>query len=90
MAQCFRHLQDDERCEIRALHTHGLSTSEIARQVARGKQPAAARSDAIAARRATSGGRPSVWPSRAQRSLVGASQSTSDCRLGLRLRSEER
>ena len=31
MAHCYRHLQYDERCQIRALHTQGVSISAIAR-----------------------------------------------------------
>ena len=37
MAQCYRHLQYDERCQIRVLHTRGVSISEIARQLGRDK-----------------------------------------------------
>ena len=37
MAHCYRHLQYDERCQIRALHTQGVSISAIARQLGRDK-----------------------------------------------------
>ena len=37
MARCYRHLQYDERCQIRALHKQGVSVSEIARQLGRDK-----------------------------------------------------
>ena len=37
MPQCYRHLQYDERCQIRALHQEGVSISEIARQLGRHK-----------------------------------------------------
>ena len=37
MTQCYRHLQYDERCQIRALHKQGVSISEIARQLGRHK-----------------------------------------------------
>ena len=37
MAQCYLHLQYDERCQIRALHTHGVSISSIAHQLGRDK-----------------------------------------------------
>ena len=37
MTQCYRHLQYDERCQIRALHQQGVSISEIARQLGRHK-----------------------------------------------------
>ena len=33
MAQWYRHRQFDERSQIRALHTHGVSISKIARQL---------------------------------------------------------
>ena len=37
MAQCYRHLQYDERCQIRVLHARGVSISGIARQLGRDK-----------------------------------------------------
>ena len=33
MARCYRHLQCDERCQIRALRKQGAAVSEIARQL---------------------------------------------------------
>ena len=35
MARCYRRLQYDERCQIRAFHKRGVSVSEIVRQLGR-------------------------------------------------------